>query len=389
MSVEETKTAGNGVDVVAADATTKETPVMEQSKAESVTERVPDMPAGDGKENSKSKKARDGKSSLPEGLEGTDEKGEKEKPAANFESAVNGVQLSALSEINTEKYLTVPKVREHTIARYKELMNDKVIFSQSFTTIDRQGTLYAFVGDGIRLKMTSKGIDGFYHNRKTFSKEEALSKTYNVMVTDVIEEDNLVYVSANAAKEKPRIKMRHLLDEGIESSVYKVVNAKVIGISTSNDPSSRKPKELCLLNIGGLGIMGSMVLADWSTCFTKSFYSVVAPGDIVKVAVVGKRTWASMEDQVYLCSRKLTLNPNPWKNIETALHVNDMVRVKCVDREEHNFFGKIEGFDEINAYCYYPEDPDYVIETGKTYIGKIARVNEKTKDLKVRFSNKF
>lgn len=380
MSAEETKTTGNET-ISAAAETAEETQVLEQVNEDHVTE----APAE--KETEEKKKPRATKKRSAKTPAKNEEK--KGKPATGFGTAFDGVRLSELSEINTEKYLTVPKVRVHTIEHYKELMNDKVIFSQAFTTIDRQGTLYAFVGDGIRLKMTSKGIDGFYHNRKTYSKEEALSKTYNVMVTDVVEEENLVYVSANAAKEKPRTKLRRLLDEGIDSSVYKVVNAKVIGISTSNDPDSRKPKELCLLNIGGLGIMGSMLLADWSTCFTKSFYSVVNPGDIVKVAVVGKRHWTSMEDDVYQCSRKLILNPNPWENIETALHVGDMVRVRCVDKEERNFFGKIEGFDEINAYCYYPEDPDYVIETGKTYIGKIARVNEKTKDLKVRLLKKF
>lgn len=373
MSVDETKVAGNGV--IEAKATMEETPVVEQAIEESASECVED---GGKKPGSKKPRAPRKKS----------EKLPVEK-TGNAGMSFDGVQLAELDEINTEKYLAVPKVRVHTIERYRELMNDKVIFSQSFTTIDRQGTLYAFVGDGIRLKMTSKGIDGFYHNKRNISKEEVLNKTYNVMVTDIVEEEHLVYVSANAAKEKPRAKMRRLLDEGIDSSIYKVVNAKVIGISTSDDPDKRKPKEICLLNIGGLGIMGSMILANWSTCYTKSFRPLVNPGDIVKVAVIGKQSWSTMEDEVYLCSRKLTLNPNPWKNIETALHVNDMVRVKCVDKEDRNFFGKIEGFEEINAYCYYPDDPDYTIETGKTYIGKIARVNEKTRDLKVRFYKNY
>lgn len=296
---------------------------------------------------------------------------------------VSETKLEEIKELDADQYLAAPKIEVRFLEDYRKLKDEKTIFQQTFSIIDQQNTLYAFAAGGIKIKMTSKHIDGFYHGKNSFSKTEALSKSYNVVVVDIVEDEKLVYVSANEANAEPRERVRALLDEGIKEGVYKIVKAKVIGISSDKD---RTPgREVCLLNIGGLGIMGTMRLGDWSRCFTPSFRFFLKKDDIVRVAVTGTARWSSREDPVYVCSRKLLLTEDPWKDLEKKLHARDVVCVTCTDRQKDNFFGKIAGFDELNAYCYYPDDEDYIIEAGKSYIGVIAKVSETRRELKVRF----
>lgn len=287
-----------------------------------------------------------------------------------------------LEELDASQYLDAPKVEARTLDDYKKLKEDGTIFRQTFSVINNQNTLYAYTAGGVTLKMTSKHIDGFYHGKHAFNKSEALNKEYNVTVIDVVEDENLVYVSANVANAEPRAKMCALLNEGIESGEYKVVKARVVGITSNEQQPGR---EACLLNIGGLGIIGMIRLGEWSRCYTASFRTILQKEDIIRVAVIGTARWSSSDDPVYVCSRKVLLPENPWENIEEKLRVRSIVRVKCVDCHRDHFFGKIEGFEEINAYCFYPEDPECTIEVGKTYVGVIAKCNEKTRNLKVRF----
>lgn len=291
-----------------------------------------------------------------------------------------------LEGLDVSRYLDAPKVEALSLDDYRKMKEEGTIFKQTFANIDRQNNLRAFVSGGITIKMTSRHIDGFYHSKDTFDQAEALGKTYNVVVIDVKDEEKLVYVSANVANAEAREKMRALLDDGIAHESYKVVKARVIGISA--DKNQTKGREFCLLNIGGLGIMGTIRLGDWSQCFTASFKPLLKKDDIVRVAVTGTMRWSSSDDPVYVCSRKVLLSENPWENIEEKLRVKSMVRVTCVDCHQDHFFGKIEGFEELNAYCYYPEDPDCLIEVGKTYIGVVAKVSEETRNLKVRFPKK-
>lgn len=288
-----------------------------------------------------------------------------------------------LEELDADRYLEAPKIEVRSLDDYRKLKEDGTIFQQTFSVINKQNTMYAFADDGIRIKMTSKHIDGFYHGKHTFSKSEALNKTYNVVVIDVQEDEKLVYVSANVANAEPRAKMRKLLDDGIANKSYKVVKARVVGITSDKDHV--KGREMCLLNLGGLGIMGVMRLGDWSKCFTSSFQPLVKKDDIIRVAVVDTMRWSSADDPVYVCSRKALIIGDPWEKIEEKLRVRDVVRVTCTNCRQTHFFGKIEGFEELNAYCYYPDDEDDMIEEGKTYIGMVAKVNEKRKELKVRF----
>ena len=89
---------------------------------------------------------------------------------------------------------------------------------------------------------------------------------------------------------------------------------------------------------------------------------------------------------MYECSRKLALTDDPWKDIEKKVARNTTVKVFCTDTTDKAFFGRIQGIDEVNCYCEYPDDPTIRIAPGIKYTGYVAKVSEEKQIIRIRIT---
>lgn len=104
---------------------------------------------------------------------------------------------------------------------------------------------------------------------------------------------------------------------------------------------------------------------------------------VIDVVVTEKKIWG--RDTAYECSRRDTIDFDPWAGIEQKMRKNMTVRVRCNGREDGRYYGSIEGLPEINVFCYYPEEETGIhVEEGKYYIGVVRKVSEEDHDLRVR-----
>lgn len=259
-----------------------------------------------------------------------------------------------------------------TLEEYEKRMKDKSVFKTSFPCVDEKGNLYVYESD-IKIQMDNRDIDGFGYNAKY--RSDKLTESYAVVVVSVDKKAKLVKVSSNQAKEEPRKKLEEALRKGIEAKEFLRVPAIIVSIVGNGS--------IALINIAGLGLAGSIRLAEWSPAYTKTFYNAVQTGSEVEVVVTGYGKWES--GQIFDCSRKKTINIDPWKDIEKKLPVRTVVRLKCISKEARNFFGVIESVPELNVFCEYPdEESGIMIATGIEYTGYVAKVSEENKLLRVR-----
>lgn len=297
-------------------------------------------------------------------------------------------------EIKVKKYDETTFIKEPVDAateleKYEKARVDKEVCRVKFSSIDRWGNLYTFLPNGIKLNMPSKNIDGFLYNPQ--KKEELapyLCQICDVVVTRVNTKKRVVTVSMKDAVmvktgENPQKELISAIEEGLKTGVYVQVPARVMNLSGKSPVTGQKDYSVAILNIGGLGVAGYVNRRDWSPCFTPTLKNVVSCGEIVNVAVIGKKKWET--GPIYECSREAAIDYNPWEGIDEKFPKNSTVRVKCVHRDEKSFFGTIEGVPEVNVYCFYPEESLGIhIEVGKEYIGRVSKVKEAEQILQVR-----
>lgn len=262
---------------------------------------------------------------------------------------------------------------------YSRKMNTKDVIVMKFSSADTAGNLFLYEGN-IKIQLDNTEIYGKVYDQRY--RSNALRKSYPVVVTSVDQEKKEVHVSHSAAKETAKEEVIAEIDKSLENDEPITISAKVVGIK--GEPG----RNHAIIDIGNVGITGIIRMRDWSTVFTSDLRLVTKPGDIVKVVIKRKIRWNGTP--AYSCSRAEALGFDPWKGIEQKLPKNSVVNVTCISKRPKNFFGKIEGIDEINAYCEYPE-PEKKIEIvdGQSYQGYVAAVKENTKLLRVRIFNKI
>lgn len=290
----------------------------------------------------------------------------------------DGADLSKFCEC-TDKSQT-----EMTFEKYEKLMKNKTKFEYVFTLCSARGTLYSYEnGVNIRLskvKKSSKKIPYMVN-----SSMNGIGNKYQVVVKEINRDENLVYLQVDDTPKPEREQLLNAILKGIETKEYIRVPATIVGFSGRDRETGVSNNSLVLLNIANLDIIGEIRLAEWSNTYTKSFRNKVKIGQVVEVVVKKIHTWGSGD--IFDCSRRMVLEAdgfNPWKDIEHRIPVKTEVRVKCTELEERNFFGSIDGVQELSVYCEYPDNSDIVIEEGKEYIGYVYRVSEEKKLLRVR-----
>lgn len=311
---------------------------------------------------------------------------------------------------------SVPKKEDLVFEKYEELKKKGTTFEYCFNVKAGSsknkadtGVLYS-LEDGVRIElcqftpeMCGKNGNRFRitaadYNRS--SNQYRLEDTYYVKVKEVDRENKIVYLSDysdNASQLEKKCEDRERLIEamlnGIEKQEYLRVPARIIGL-TGKDPDTGIPnKTIAMVDIGNLGIIGAVRVAEWSIAYTKNLvYSAVINNEI-DVVVTDVMKWGGKS--VFDCSRKLVLEQDgvePWKNIEQRVPEGSYVRLTCIDanRDTGKYFGKIDGISELNVYLENPfKEKGITLKEGKKYIGIAYRVNESGKLMRVRIKQEL
>lgn len=314
---------------------------------------------------------------------------EKKEKVTTTMIEANVADISSITEddelLSVIRRLQPEKKSGYTMEFFKKCLEEKTVFSYEFTFIDGRGSLYSYEEDGdIEVRMSTKEMEGFSRKLSGDEKTEILASSYKVVVHHIDEQEKMVFLSASEVFREPREKLIQLINEGIEKKIYVRTPARVYAVTGKDKETKKTNNSVLMVDIGGLGIVGAVRLKEWSTSYTNSYKGRVKPGDIIEVVVTGKQAWKS--GMIYDCSRRRTIDFNPWKGIEEKAPKGTVVRVVCTDLTPKNFFGVVKGVPEINAYCEYPNDPNMNIVVGEEYVGRVAKVSEKTKLFRVRIS---
>lgn len=345
------------------------------------------------KEEVKAGGKKTGDTAVTEKVKKESKKKEGELTAESTESEKN---LDKDKKAGTEKIQDSIKIRtysgevhiknasdESAIKKYEQYMNSKEIMDVQFSAL--QGKI-GFVGyDGkIKIIMSTKNVDGFSHSPiYNEALEKYLFSPCPVVVTKVDKKKKEVHVSMVNALSGPRENLISEIEKGLKEREYIRVPAVVVSVSGRTKDTKQKDYSIAVINIGGLGILGYVHKNNWSKSYTKSLLYAAEPGMVIDVVVTEKKIWG--RDTAYECSRRDTIDFDPWAGIEQKMRKNMTVRVRCNGREDGRYYGSIEGLPEINVFCYYPEEETGIhVEEGKYYIGVVRKVSEEDHDLRVR-----
>lgn len=254
---------------------------------------------------------------------------------------------------------------------YKGKMKNKEIIEIFFSAADPEGNLYIY-DNGIRIQLDNIDIKGTIYEPRY--RANALTNKYAVMVKSVDEEKKEVRVSHNKAKRLTKKELIKEIDDAIKKSEPMTVIAVVKHIKDNN---------YCIIDIGGVGIAGKINIGEWTETFTGNYRMATQRGEIIKV--VARKKVLFDGKLTYDCSRKDAIEVSPWAGIEDRLPKDTVVNITCTSKENKKFWGIIEGIDELNVYCEYPDkEKNLFIQVGAKYQGYIYAVNEETELLKAR-----
>lgn len=241
------------------------------------------------------------------------------------------------------------------------------------------------------IKFTQKSADGLYKFESGVKiiniKEEmpymetsirniSLSRTYAVIVQRVDHDQGIVYVSHKKAQEMVRPAAIEKINRVLDNNDVSKVLGRVVYVSDKTN--------MCIIDIMGLDIRGILRIQDWSYAHTGKLTNEVKYGDVIEVTIFKKAQNYKDAMPCYCVSRKMALK-DPWEGIEDRVPYHSNVVVICVSKQTNNYVGKIDGIEDISAFCFYPDqNSDLVIKIGKKYEGYVKSVSEKRRVLRIK-----
>lgn len=265
----------------------------------------------------------------------------------------------------------------------KKLQNDE-IFEMMFTQQDYEIGLWTY-DQGVKVLLKNEELaDGKFR----YLLNGALARPFSVKIKDIDKENKTVNVSFKAAQKEVCPRIIEEIADGLKAKQKIVVPARVRFISTEGDVAT-----FCFVDILGLGINGIIRRNEWSHENVRDLRDVTKPGDVINVAIQGYSKRSTLAAPRFICSRKATIAApsmeKSWDQIEERYPRFTHVVVKCVDRREGFFIGRLVGVDDApSAYCLYPEyDKKIYIGTGRFYAGYVKTVDEEKRIFRIKITD--
>ena len=199
-----------------------------------------------------------------------------------------------------------------------------------------------------------------------YSNAPSLRTPYTVVVYKVDAEKNEVFVSVKRIMEHVRKTYVTEINNHLKDNIKVFVRAKVVYVDSV--------KQRVIVDIAGAGIRGYINIDEWRDSYVNSLRRLTKPGDIVNVVVLRKSKNRKLG---YSCSRKQAVGGFAWKNIEERFPLKSAIKVKCMYLGKNEWFGSVDGLEDIDVYCQYPDEEDNItVSIGKEYICMVYNVSE-------------
>lgn len=219
---------------------------------------------------------------------------------------------------------------------YRDKMNNGKLIELKFESVDVDGNLYIY-DDEVRVQLDSYDIDLTY--KKAKFRAAALDVPYLVIVKSIDYIRKIVHVSFGKSKEMIRKELLAELNYAIEKNEPYTIFAQVIRIK------GEAGSNYTIIDLGNVGVIGVIKMKDWSITYTDNLRLETWPGDIISVKIIKQIRWNGKP--AYSCSRRETINVDPWNGLEARLSKNTAVRVMCTSKTMKNFFAKLKGLVEL------------------------------------------
>lgn len=226
---------------------------------------------------------------------------------------------------------TVPKKVNEKLLQYQEAFEENYIAEMMFTSANDKGDLLYTDEDGIHFLLRNEDILGKKYN--SWKRSEKLDKKYRVMITDIDDEKDIVYVSAIAAKKflgDDENDVVRNTDSLIDKSLKRlkeneklVLPGKVVSVK----------KTFAIINILGSGVVGRVHVNEWSGAYIRDFRAVCSVGSVYKFQVIGRveRSRQNKNGRMWHLSR-VNIESNPWNSdLESIYPKGSILYVKCIE----------------------------------------------------------
>lgn len=273
-----------------------------------------------------------------------------------------------------------PKKTDNDVLDYYERLMKKgeIIENVSFSQSELKEGIF-FYKDDVKVSLPLTEMYRSARQKGTgFVNKKALERTYPCIVKKVDRKNKAVTLSMLDAQDKVKPMAIEKIDKALSKGEKLIVPARVIYIPTGTGTN-------VYLDIFGLGIKGKLSRENWADTYTPDLKLVCKVNDVLNVAIIGKSRTLVDGELPYECSRAATLPESAWASIEEKAPVGSVVVVRCLKKESKNFIGTVEGLNNVNAFCFYPErDTGIVIKEGRKYRGFVSHCNGEKKVFRCR-----
>lgn len=266
--------------------------------------------------------------------------------------------------------------------KYEQAYRSGEYMMLSFAKADSVTGDLSLIDEDITVIMPADQISGKPYDLKF--RAQKLDDIYCVRIMSIDNANRIVYVSHQEARLEKRPEIEAVLERNVKENTPVAVKGKVLKIQTRNVNGEQVDSGVWL-DLCGVGIPGFVYIGNWKKTFTENLRGKVFYGDIVDVLVTDR---VERKNGVYYfaCSRK-ELVQDPWESQELneKYHKGDIVRIRCISKRENNWFGQINGLEDIQVFAEYPSSKhNFAIVPGMEYMGTIYYINPEERSLKAR-----
>lgn len=288
------------------------------------------------------------------------------------------------------------KLKVERLDYYKELKEKDEPFKVRFPGFRKHGRnayeLFALFGD-VELVYPI----GFLLEGEKLAAEY-MEQEYTLHVSQIYEESKRVVLADRRRMAKKQA--IELINEKLKAGEEIYLRGNLLTVQRNS--GKHESRTAAYVNIGGLGIIGIIPIAQWSVGFTPNMvfedavennYNAIVNFRVRGITSVpyGKGTRTA-----YVCSRKDYLTKagyDPWMIVSRLFRPRSTVCVKIIEagKSDGCYFGAFEGIDDVNMLCYIDEQSELSesdIEKDGYYYGYIQRMEPDKKFLRVRLTKK-
>lgn len=284
--------------------------------------------------------------------------------------------------VNANNHRPVAKTDVGHIKKYVTAFEQGSYLMMEFEKVDSVTGDLSIVDDDITVIMPADQISGRPYDLRY--RAQKLDDVYCVKVTAIDNIKKIVYVSHQEARMEKRPEIEEAIQKYLNSNTPVIVKGKVLKIQTRMVDGMPVDTGVWL-DLCGVGIPAFVYIGNWKKTYTESLRGKASYGDVIDVKVL-ERVERKNGMYYFSCSRK-ELVQDPWENQELAekYHKGDIVKIRCISKRENNWFGEINGLDDIQVFVEYPsERHHFAIIPGMEYMGTIYYINQEEHSLKAR-----